>query len=186
MSAADQLRQSLGPVVAPLGLVIEDVTVSPAGRRRVVRVLVDTDLAGLDDADETSIVAPLSLDQVSDATHAVSAALEASVLLGEGPYVLEVSSPGVTRPLTTRDQFRRNVGRLVEIRRVAGTVTGRVVAVGTDMVQLAVPGVGKAAAQPVRVGLDDVERGIVQVEFDRGGHDGAEPSDDGPAIEEES
>ena len=62
MSTAQDIRAALEPVLAPLGLVVEDVSVSPAGKRRVVRVLVDSDIAGLDDADTTSAVPPLSLD----------------------------------------------------------------------------------------------------------------------------
>ncbi|MDN5794204.1 MAG: ribosome maturation factor RimP [Intrasporangium sp.] len=185
MSAADQLRESLGPVLAPLGLVIEDVTVSPAGKRRIVRVLVDADLAGLDATDTTSTVPPISLDRVSEATHAVSAVLDGSSALGEAPYVLEVSSPGVGRPLTTRDQFRRNVGRLVEVRHCAGAVTGRLVEVEPDAVHLAVPATKKTPGHSVRIELDDVQKGSVQVEFQRNDNGVADAPEDDPDIEED-
>ena len=61
MSTAEQIRATIEPALAPLGLVIEDVTISPAGKRRVVRVLVDTDIASLDPADLSSPVPPISL-----------------------------------------------------------------------------------------------------------------------------
>jgi ribosome maturation factor RimP len=186
MSAADQVRESLEPVIAPLGLVVEDVTVSPAGKRRVVRVLVDNDLAALDPADTSTVVEPLSLDRVSEATHAVSDALDASSVLGDAPYVLEVSSPGVGRPLTTRDQFRRNVGRLVELELLGGGLTGRLVDVGPHRLTLAVPATKKTPERTVSVDLGDVRKGTVQVEFKRSPHDDPEASDDLSDAEEES
>ncbi|EWT07090.1 hypothetical protein N864_12645 [Intrasporangium chromatireducens Q5-1] len=186
MSAADQVRESLEPVIAPLGLVIEDVTVSPAGKRRVVRVLVDTDVRGIAVADTSSVVEPLSLDRVAEATHAVSDALDASAALGDAPYVLEVSSPGVGRPLTTRDQFRRNVGRLITVEHAGGEVTGRLVAVGADTLTLEVPAAKKSPEHSVSVDLGDVRKGTVQVEFTRSDHDEPEASDDSSDAEEES
>ncbi|HET8593854.1 MAG TPA: ribosome maturation factor RimP [Intrasporangium sp.] len=185
MSAADQVRESLEPVIAPLGLVIEDVSVTPAGKRRLVRVLVDTDLAGLDDTDATSVIEPLSLDRVAEATHAVSEALDASSLLGEAPYVLEVSSPGVGRPLTTRDHFRRNVGRLVTVQHGGAEVTGRLLAVAKQDLTLEVPAAKKTPARTVTIELEDVRKGTVQVEFKRTDDD-AEASDDLSDAEEES
>ena len=76
MSTAQQIRAALEPALAPLGLVIEDLSVSPAGKRRVVRVLVDSDISDLDVADTASPVAPLSLDAVAEATRAVSDVLD--------------------------------------------------------------------------------------------------------------
>jgi ribosome maturation factor RimP len=171
VSTAQQIRAALEPALAPLGLVVEDVSVSPAGKRRVVRVLVDTDVSGIDATDDGTVVAPLSLDAVADATKAVDGVLDASDLLGESAYVLEVSSPGVGRPLTSRDQFRRNVGRLVEVRHTDGVDTGRLVRVRADGLTLEVPATKKAPARTIDLDLDAVERGVVQVEFKRAADD---------------
>jgi ribosome maturation factor RimP len=167
MSTAQQIRATLEPVLAPLGLVVEDVAVSPAGKRRLVRVLVDSDISGLDAADTTSPVPPLSLDAVADATRAVSDELDASDVMGQAPYVLEVSSPGVGRPLASRDQLRRQVGRLVEVVHQDGTDTGRLTEVGTDTLALDVPATKKTPARHLTLDLDAVQRGTVQVEFRR-------------------
>ena len=148
MSTAQEIRATLEPVLAPLGLVVEDVSVSPAGKRRVVRVLVDSDIADLDVADTTSAVPPLSLDAVADATRAVSDELDASDVMGQAPYVLEVSSPGVGRPLASRDQLRRQVGRLVEVVHQGGTDTGRLTEVGSDALTLEVAGHEEDAGAP--------------------------------------
>jgi ribosome maturation factor RimP len=171
VSTAQQIRAALEPALAPLGLVVEDVNVSPAGKRRLVRVLVDTDIAGLDPADDATPVSPLSLDTVADATRAVDDVLEGSELMGTAPYVLEVSSPGVGRPLTSRDHFRRNVGRLVEVHHADGAETGRLVRVGADDLTLDVPATKKTPARTVSLDLDAVERGTVQVEFKRAAGD---------------
>jgi ribosome maturation factor RimP len=165
MTTAEQIRAAVEPALVPLGLVIEDVTVNPAGKRRLVRVLVDTDIADLEGTDTASPVPPLSLDAVADATRAVSDELDASDVMGEAPYVLEVSSPGIGRPLSTRDQFRRQVGRLVEVTHGDGSVTGRLLEVGADTVRLEVPGTKKEPARTETIGLDAITRGTVQVEF---------------------
>ncbi len=118
MTTADGIRPTVQDAVEGIGLVLEDVAVTPAGRRRVVKVLVDRDPGPQDVADEPTD--PLTLDEVADATRAVSDALDASDLMGEQPYTLEVSSPGVGRPLTLPRHFRRNVGRLVTAARARG------------------------------------------------------------------
>ena len=69
MSTAQDIRGALGPVLAPLGLVVEAVSVSPAGKRRVVRVLVDSDITGLDDADTSSVVPPAPVRWLTQSTH---------------------------------------------------------------------------------------------------------------------
>ena len=173
MSTAQEIRATLEPVLTPLGLVVEDVSVSPAGKRRLVRVLVDSDISSLDVADTSSTVPPLSLDAVADATRAVSDELDASDVMGAAPYVLEVSSPGVGRPLASRDQLRRQVGRLVEVVHQGGTDTGRLTEVGSDAITLEVPAARKTAARTVTLDLDTVQRGTVQVEFTRPGAGGA-------------
>jgi ribosome maturation factor RimP len=189
MSTAQEIRATLEPVLAPLGLVVEDVSVSPAGKRRLVRVLVDSDISGIDESDARSAVAPLSLDAVADATRAVSDELDASDVMGPSPYVLEVSSPGVGRPLTSRDQLRRQVGRLLEVVHRDGTHTGRLVEVGTDSLTLEVPATKKTPAHPVQLDLDGVQRGVVQVEFKRSeaatepGLDDTDEPDDTSALE---
>jgi ribosome maturation factor RimP len=186
MSTAQEIRAALEPVLAPLGLVVEDVSVSPAGKRRLVRVLVDSDISGLDVADTGTVVPPLSLDAVAEATRAVSDELDAGDVMGSAPYVLEVSSPGVGRPLTSRDQLRRQVGRLVELVHQDGTDTGRLVEVGSDTLTLDVPATKKMPARRVALDLDGVQRGTVQVEFtrvDAAADDSDDDADEPSALE---
>ena len=182
MTTAQEIRAALEPVLAPLGLVVEDVSVSPAGRRRVVRVLVDTDITDLDAADTTSTIPPMTLDGVAEATRVVSDELDAGDVMGQGPYTLEVSSPGVGRPLTSRDQFRRQVGRLVEVVHGEGTETGRLTDVGVDRLTLEVEATRKTPARAITLDLDAVQRGTVQVEFKRAEPVGGATDDDADAT----
>lgn len=162
-SAREQaVLADVSAAVAPLHLVVEGVQVTPAGKRRLVRVLVDKDLSDLPSEDTTSSVAPLTLDEIADATRAVSEALDASDVMGSQPYVLEVSSPGTDRPLTEPRHFRRNVGRLVEVApRDGASVTGRITAADADGVELT-DDRGKH-----RLTYADIGPGKVQLEFNR-------------------
>lgn len=180
MSVQERIRQVLldlqgtgeapGPI-AELGLIIEDVAVTPAGKRRLVRIWLDRDISGLDPADQTSVVEPLSLDEVADATRAISTALDASDATGEAPYVLEVGSPGVDRRLVEPRHFRRNVTRLVEIWQVEGALgdplVGRLVAAGPAEATLLVAATKKDPEATVRIPYADIARAQVQVEFAR-------------------
>jgi ribosome maturation factor RimP len=139
-----QLRELLEPVVAAVGYDLEDVTITKAGRRSVVRVVVDRD-GGVD------------LDAVADVSRTVSAALDDADPLGEQAYVLEVTSPGVDRPLTEPRHWRRNIGRLV----TAGEVSGRISDVTDSGVMFDVAGTVREVA------FADLPDGKVVVEFKR-------------------
>ena len=172
MTTADSIRPTLQAALAPSALVLEDVAVTPAGRRRVVKVLVDRALDEVDPVSEPT--APLTLDEVADATHLVSDALDASDVMGEQPYTLEVSSPGVGRPLTEPRHFRRNVGRLVTVHHDGGEVTGRVVSASATEVSIEVPAAKATPARTETLPYAVVERAVVQVEFAR--HDESKES----------
>ena len=163
-----------GPL-GELGLMVEDVAVTPAGKRRLVRIWLDRDLSGLDPSDESSVVEPLSLDEVAEATRAIGVALDASDATGDAPYVLEVGSSGVDRPLVEPRHFRRNVTRLVEISRVNGAadepIVGRLVAAGPVEATLLVAATKKEPETELRIPYADVARAQVQVEFARANPD---------------
>ena len=171
MTSSDRVRALLDPVVDGAGLVLEGVTVTPAGKRRVLRVVVD-----LPEDAEGSV----DLDAVADVSRAVSAALDDSDVLGGSPYVLEVTSPGVDRPLTERRHWARARGRLVqaELRGDGGTVAGRVTAVGDGGVTLVVED-GETL-----VPWAQLHRGRVQVEFSRPSAGAAASDDDDETADE--
>ncbi|MDG4767130.1 ribosome maturation factor RimP [Solwaraspora sp. WMMD406] len=149
----DRLKAVIEPVVGAVGFDLEDVSVSRAGRRYVVRVIVDAD-------------GGVGLDAVAQVSRSISAALdEAESVSGAelitGEYQLEVSSPGVDRPLRLPRHWRRNVGRLVRVTVAQRSVTGRIVAADDESVRLDVDGTVR------RWGYDEVGAGRVQVEFNR-------------------
>ncbi|MDT4941631.1 MAG: ribosome maturation factor RimP [Pseudonocardiales bacterium] len=154
--ARDHLLDLLGPVVADAGYDLEDVAVSSAGRRSLVRVTVDAD--GGVDLDAVAVVSRL----VSDALDAETAD---SPRVLAGAYVLEVSSPGVDRPLTEPRHWRRAAGRLVCADVAGAPVTGRIVAADDIGVTIDVDGTER------QVPYAELGRGKVQVEFNRAGAD---------------
>ena len=141
----------LEPVAAGAGFDLEGVEVTPAGKRRLLRVFVDRD-GGVD------------LDAVAESARVFSAALDDSTAMGDAPYVLEVSSPGVDRPLTLPRHWRRATGRLVEAATKDGDkIRGRVTEADGASVTFDVDGTQRV------IDLADLGDGHVQLEFNRTG-----------------
>jgi len=152
-ASATRLRGLVGPEVAATGYDLEDLTVTAAGKRSVVRVVVDKD-------------GGVTLDDIADVSRTVSDVLdrldETDPALLAATYVLEVSSPGVDRPLLEPRHWRRNVTRLVTTTlREGAPVTGRVLSADDEGVLLDVAGTEQ------RLAYAEVVRGNVQVEFAR-------------------
>lgn len=161
-ASAGEVRQSvldlLEPLVTAAGYDLEDVSVSKAGRRSLVRVVVDVDGGvDLDAVADVSRVVSDALDAAIDASAADSAVGRALA----GSYTLEVTSPGVDRPLTEARHWRRAVGRLVTTEAHGKSVTGRVTAADDDGATLNVKG------REQTVPWDHLGRGKVQIEFNR-------------------
>jgi ribosome maturation factor RimP len=146
---ADVIR----PVIAAAGMDLESVRVTAAGRRRLLRVVVDSDRG-------------VSLDDAAAISRELSTALDTVAVMGDFPYTLEVSSPGVDRPLTDQRHWRRAVGRLVQVAVTdsGGTrpVSGRVAAADADGVTLDVEGDPKTCR---RFPYTMLGPGAIQVEF---------------------
>jgi len=148
-----QIAGVLTPIFAQFGLELEAVEVIPAGKRRLLRVVVD--------GDGPEGTGPL-LDEIAEASKAASAALDRADVTGNAAYTLEVTSRGVGRPLQLPRHWRRNTGRLVAVRLSEGdTITGRIVSNTDDGVRLNVAG------EDLHVHFADVERALIQVELNR-------------------
>jgi len=148
----DRIAAVIRPVVAAAGMDLESVRVSAAGRRRLLRVVVDSDRG-------------VSLDDAAAVSRELSAALDTVAVMGDFPYTLEVSSPGVDRPLTDHRHWRRAVGRLVQVTvtdsRGTRPVSGRITAADADGVTLDVEGDPKTR----RFAYAMLGAGAIQVEF---------------------
>ncbi len=148
---SSRITDALRDPLSDLGLDLEAVELTPAGKRRVLRVAVDKD-------------GGVTLDDIAEATRAVSQELDDDELMGEQTYTLEVTSRGVDRPLTQPRHWRRNHDRLVRANLHDGSqVTGRVGASDDSGVTLDVAGA------PRRLEYDAIAKALVQIEFNRPG-----------------
>ena len=165
-----RLAELIEPVVAASGMDLESVRMSVAGKRRLLRIVVDGDHG-------------VSLDDAADVSRDISAMLDEVNALGEVPYTLEVSSPGVDRPLTEPRHWRRAVGRLVKVKVTGeGTAEGRILAADADGVTLDLPQGER------RLGLGELGPGAIQIEFGRipdAELDQAEDEDEDPDLADE-
>ena len=146
---SSRITESLRDPLAALDLDLEAVELTPAGKRRVLRIAVDKD-------------GGVTLDDIAEAARAVSGVLDDSDLMGETAYTLEVTSRGVDRPLTEPRHWRRNRDRLVKASLPDGSqVTGRVGDSDDSGVTLEVSGADQ------RLAYDEITKALVQVEFNR-------------------
>ena len=114
MAVKDQIFELVEPAVTKAGFFLEDVNVATPGKSRIISVIVDSNQS-------------LNLDQVTSVSREVSALLDNANFLGDKPYTLEVTSPGIDRPLTKARHWHKNVGRLVKVVMIDGTTfSGRI------------------------------------------------------------
>lgn len=155
---SERLRGLLEPLVGKKGLDLEEVEVTPAGKRRVLRVVVDSDDG-------------VELDTCAELSRTLSEVLDETDAMGGSAYVLEVTSPGADRPLTEQRHFRRASGRLIKANLTenagGGEVTARVTAVDDEGVDLEVPGVKGRKPTRRRLAFQDIAKARVEIEFNR-------------------
>jgi len=148
----DRIESELRDPLASLGYDLEAVELSAAGKRSVLRIAVDKD-------------GGVTMDDVAEATRAISDILDSSSVMGERSYTLEVTSRGVDRPLTLPRHWRRNADRLVKASLIDGgegaEIIGRIGASDDEGVTLAVDGADR------RVAYADIAKAKVQIEFNR-------------------
>jgi len=169
---SERLRELLEPLVSSQGLDLEEIAVESVGRKRVLRVVVDSD----DGAD---------LDAIADVSRALSAKLDETDAMGAGEYTLEVGTPGAERELTEHRHYVRAVDRLVrfQLTEGGGEVVGRILTVDDAGMDLEVPGVKGRKATARRLAFGDFDKARVQVEFNR--KDSKDKQDEQDMTEEE-
>jgi ribosome maturation factor RimP len=153
MAITDQISQLVTPAVEAQGFFLEEVQLVSPGKHRIVTCIVDG---------ETS----LNMDQVTGVSRAISELLDEAAFMGDTPFTLEVTSPGVDRPLTQPRHFRKNVDRLLKVVKIDGdVVTGRICSSSDLDVTLTV--VEKKETKEVSVKLSEIKRATVEIEFNR-------------------
>ena len=152
---SERLRGLLEPLVSAAELDLEEIEVSRAGRRRMLRIIVDSDDG-------------VELDACAELSRAISEKLDETDAMGEGEYVLEVSSPGADRPLTQHRHYVRATGRLVKLQlHESGELVARILTVDDEGLDLEVPGVKGRKPTIRRVAFDEIAKARVEIEFNR-------------------
>ena len=143
MGKKEDIFAAITPALEALGFYLEDVTITSAGRRSMLTVIVDGDTH-------------LSLDQVTSATKAIGEIVESIQSLGETPFTLEVTSPGLDRPLTKVRHWQKNINRLVKVVLLDGSeVKGRINEVNE----------ANSVVGEIKVNYSDIKRATLEVEF---------------------
>jgi ribosome maturation factor RimP len=153
MALKDQISELVTPALSQAGYFLEDINIVTPGQHRIVTVIVDGESA-------------LNLDQVTVASKLVSELLDEATFMGETPFTLEVTSPGIDRPLTLPRHFAKNVSRLLKVVKSDGeVVTGRIASSTESEVTLTVA--EKKTSTDVVVVIADIKRATVEIEFNR-------------------
>lgn len=153
MALKDQISELVTPALSQAGYFLEDINIVTPGQHRIVTVIVDGESA-------------LNLDQVTVASKLVSELLDEATFMGETPFTLEVTSPGIDRPLTLPRHFAKNLTRLLKVVKTDGeVVTGRIASNTDADVTLTVT--EKKTTKDVVVALADIKRATVEIEFNR-------------------
>jgi ribosome maturation factor RimP len=143
MGKKEDISAAITPALEALGFYLEDVTIISAGRRSMLTVIVDSDTH-------------LSLDQVTSATKAIGEIVESVQSLGETPFTLEVTSPGLDRPLTKVRHWQKNINRLVKVVLLDGLeIKGRI----KDVNEVS------ATIDEKNISYSDIKRATLEIEF---------------------
>jgi ribosome maturation factor RimP len=155
MSLSEKIAELVKPAVEKAGFFLEDVHVVSPGKHRIVTCIVDGQV-------------PLNLDQVTSVSRDISELLDAAEFMDETAFTLEVTSPGVDRPLTLPRHWHKNINRLVKVVKQDGSVVnGRITSVEESHVLLIEDIKGKPKEHTVH--FADIKRAIVEIEFNRKG-----------------
>ena len=153
MALKDQISELITPALHQAGYFLEDVNLVNPGQHRIVTVIVDGETG-------------LNLDQVTVASKLVSELLDEASFMGETPFTLEVTSPGIDRPLTLPRHFTKNVDRLLKVTKNDGVVViGRIQSNTENDVTLEVT--EKKEVKEVVITLAEIKRALVEIEFNR-------------------
>ena len=153
MAITDQISQLVTPAVEAEGFFLEDVQLVSPGKHRIVTCIVDGESS-------------LNLYQVTTVSRLIAELLDVAPFMGDTPFTLEVTSPGVDRPLTKPRHFAKNFDRLLKVTQIDGViVTGRILANSETGVTLTVT--EKKESKEVTIALSDIKRAQVEIEFNR-------------------
>ena len=143
MTLLEEIAVAITPAIEAAGCYLEEVTLTPAGKRKIMTVIVDGDTN-------------LSLDQVTAVSKEVSAIVEVLPALGDTPFTLEVTSPGVDRPLTHPRHWRKNHGRLIAVTLEDGKVVKGRIGASTEV---------DVEIDSLKIAYAAIKRALIEIEF---------------------
>jgi len=143
MTLLEEIAVAITPAIEAAGCYLEEVTLTPAGKRKIMTVIVDGDTN-------------LSLDQVTAVSKEVSAIVEVLPALGDTPFTLEVTSPGVDRPLTHPRHWRKNHGRLINVTLEDGKVVKGRIGDSTEV---------DVEIDSLKIAYAAMKRALIEIEF---------------------
>ncbi|CAN2234125.1 ribosome maturation protein RimP [actinobacterium SCGC AAA044-D11] len=143
MSLNEDISAAIRPIIEATGNYLEELTITSAGKVKILTVIVDSD-------------SHLNLDQITAVTKEISEVIETLEELGDTAFTLEVTSPGIDRPLTKPRHWRKNLDRLVKITMTSGQdIQGRI-GEATETVVL---------VNDQKVSFEDIKRAVLEIEF---------------------
>lgn len=146
MIPVSELTELLDPVVSAFAFDLDDVEITRSGGQRILDVTIDGDSG-------------VNLDEVAEVSRAISEFLDNSDAMGHEPYVLEVGTRGVIKPLTKPIHWTRNIGRLVNVTGDAINAVGRIVEFDEPNVTLDIKGKSRI------ISINKISRAHIEVEF---------------------
>ena len=147
MNKKEEIAAAITPAIESLGFYLEDLNITSAGRRSMLTVIVDGDTH-------------LTLDQVTSVTKAIGEIVENIQSLGQTPFTLEVTSPGIDRPLTKPRHWKKNIDRLVKVvLQDTSEVKGRIKDSNKET----------ATIDDKLIKFTDIKRATLEVEFKQAG-----------------
>jgi ribosome maturation factor RimP len=153
MSLMQLITNLISPAVTEAGFYLEEVQIASPGSHRIVTCVVDGPN-------------PLNLDQVTVVSRIISELLDSADVLGETPFTLEVTSPGVDRPLTEVRHWTKNLTRLINTTLNDGSIiTGRLTEFDESNATLVENIYGRIKNHTVA--FADIKRAVVEIEFNR-------------------
>ena len=153
MSLTQAITDLISPAVTEAGFYLEEVQIASPGSHRTVTCVVDGPT-------------PLNLDQVTVVSRIISELLDSADIMGDTPFTLEVTSPGVDRPLTEVRHWTKNLTRLIKTTLNDGSViTGRLTEFDESNATL-VENI-KGRIKNHTVAFADIKRAVVEIEFNR-------------------
>lgn len=153
MSLTQSITELIEPAVTEAGFFLEEVQNTSAGSHRIVTCIVDGQT-------------PLNLDQVTVVSRLISDLLDSANFMDETPFTLEVTSPGVDRPLTLPRHWNKNLTRLVKVTLQDGSVTTGRLTEFNEATAILVENI-KGRIKTHQVNFSDIKRAVVEIEFNR-------------------